>query len=469
MPEPHAFPHAAVSSKGERNDYEESCQLSTVEYLPEEMVLEMFHFCKLACEKSSEWQKEWHNLAHVCRQWRTIIFASQHTLDLRLLCTPETSLETTLELWPAFPLVVQYAWGRLSPDDRDKITAVLQQNDRVCEINLDLYHPLSEKESQMMQETFPLLERFTLCSWQAKNPVLPSTLLNGSAPRLNVLHLYGTDFPALPQFLSSACDLVDLLLDRISSAGYISPEALVGGLSATPRLKTLFLTFACGASHPNPRNTPPPSSGRIILSALIDMTFDGPCHYLEDLLSRISAPSLKRAKVQFVDQLSVDISQLSQFLGRVESQRLPDTAQAVLYLPDTLIYFPGSGVGALSANPPNTSSEWLSLSVSVQARFNLFQLNQICQQLSPFFSGVRVLDIHTSSCQPGEDLSQWLGIFHSFSSVERLHITGISAPKVAHALQIDSAEMVANVLPALRELTLDPYTRVSKTFFHRYE
>ena len=56
----------------------------------------------------------------------------------------------TLDLWPAFP-IVQYAYGSLSPDDRDKITTMLQQNDRICEIGLDLYHPLSEKESRIMQ------------------------------------------------------------------------------------------------------------------------------------------------------------------------------------------------------------------------------------------------------------------------------------------------------------------------------
>jgi hypothetical protein len=439
-------------------------QLATIDVLPEEMILEMFHFFKLACgNSSSEWQKEWHKLAHVCKRWRTIIFASQHILDLRLLCTPKTSIEMTLDLWPAFPVVVQYACGWLSPDDRDKITTVLQRNDRVCEINLDLYHPLSEKESQIMQETFPLLECFTLCSWQAENPVLPNTFLNGSAPRLNVLHLYGIDFPALPRFLSSACDLVDLLLDRISSAGYLSPEALAGGLSATPRLKTLSLNFARATSHPNPMDTPPPSSGRITLSALIDITFNGPCRYLEDLLSRISAPSLKCAKIQFVGQPCVDISQLSQFLGRVKSQRLPNTAKAVLYLPDTCIYLPRLGAGALQASSPNTTSKWLSLSITFRARFDLFQ---ICQQLSPFLSSVRTLDIHTSSCQPDEDFSQWLGIFYSFSRVERLHITGSSAPKVAHALQI---EMAADLLPALRELTLDPYTHVSNTFSHQYK
>ena len=433
------------------------------------MILEMFQFYKLACgPDSSEWQKEWHKLAHVCRRWRTIIFASQHGLDLRLLCTPKTSIEMTLDLWPTFPIVVQYAYGSLSPDDRDNITTVLQQNDRICEIDLDLYHPLSENESRIMQETFPLLECLTLCSWQGENLVLPDTFLNGSAPHLSALHLYGIDFPALPQFLSSASDLVDLLLHRIPSTGSLSSEALARGLSAAPRLKTLSLKITPATTHPNPRNAPPSSSGHLILSALINLDLEGPCHYLEDLLSRISAPSLERATIQFVvDQPSFDISRLAQFLCRVESQRSPDAAQVILNLPDTFVYLSPSGAEALSASLPNTSSEWLSLDLTFQAPFELFQMNQICQQLSPFLSGVRALDINTAYCQLDNNLL-W-EIFHSFSRVERLYVSGISAPKIASALQFDSAIMATNVLPALREFTLDPGMDDLTSFSLRYE
>jgi hypothetical protein len=430
-------------------------QFSTIEVLPEEMVLEFFYFYKLACRDNylSEWQCKWHNLAHVCRRWRGIIFASQHRLDLRLLCTPKTSIKSTLDLWPAFPIAVQYDSDSLSPDDRDKLTAVLQQPNRLCEINVDLYHPLSETEFQLMQGTFPLLECLMLCTWQSdmESPVLPNTFLSGCAPRLNSLHLLGIAFPALPQLLSSAVDLVDLLLHRIPSTGYISPEALVGGLSATPRLKTFTLHFAPQTFHLNPGNTPPPSSGRIILSALIQLTFNGPCNYLEDLLSRTGAPSLKHAEIEFFEQPSFDISQLSQFLGRVESQRLPNGAQAILYLPDAFVYHSRSG--AQSGHLPDTS-ERFSLGLTCQSRFELFQINQICQQLSPLLSNVRTLDIHMSAQPLGSD-DDLLDLLHLFSRVEQLHFTGSSIPDVARVQQLVSAEMAADELPALHDLSVD--------------
>ena len=374
----------------------------------------------------------------------------------------------TQDLWPAFPIVVQYAYGSLSPDDRDKIATMLQQNDRICEIDLDLYHPLSEKESRIMQEPFPLLECLTLCSWQGGYPVLPNTFLNGSAPRLSALRLYGIDFPALPLFLSSASDLVDLLLHRIPSNGSLSSEALARGLSAAPRLKTLSLKITPATTHPSPRTTPPSSPGHIILPALINLTLEGPCDYLEDFLSRISAPALERAKIQFVvDRPSFDVSRLSQFLSRVESQRSPDAAQVILSLPDTFVYLSPSGAEAQSASLPNTSSEWLSLDLTFQAPFELFQMNQICQQLSPFLSGVRALDVHTANCQLDNNLL-W-DIFNSFSSVERLHVSGLSTSKIASALQFDSAIMAADVLPGLRELILKPGMDDLTSFSLRYE
>jgi hypothetical protein len=367
----------------------------------------------------------------------------------------------TLDLWPAFPIVVQYSLGNLSLDDRDKITAVLQQHDRICEIYLDLYHPLSEKETQILQETFPLLECLMLCSWQAVAPELPSTFSGGYAPRLRVLHLYGIAFPALPRLLSSASGLVDLLLHHIPSTGYISPGALVSGLSAAVRLKTLYLHFDSATSHSIPRNTPPPSSGRIIVfSTLMHFTFDGPSDYLEDLLSRISAPSLRHANINigFFDQPSFDLSHLSQFLCLVESQRPPNGAHAILHLPGAFLYHTRSG--ARAGNLPDTS-EWLSLDLTFQSRFDLSQMNQICQQISPFLSSVQTLEVHTF-VRPLANVTQWLDLLRAFSSVEQLHINGRSNLDVACALQLVSAEMVADVLPALRDLTFDPVTSESR-------
>ncbi|KAH8992399.1 hypothetical protein EDB92DRAFT_565996 [Lactarius akahatsu] len=253
---------ASGGELGAGRAHEELCNFSTIEVLPEDVLLEIFDFYKLASTTLS-WG--WHELAHVCQRWRCIVFASQCRLGLRLLCTYGTPVKKTLDCWLTLPIVVRYnGTAPSSPDDEESIVTALQHRDRICEIDLILQGPLSEKVYEIMQEPFPLLERVALRSCDSAVLVLPSTFLGGSTPHLRVLHLDSIAFPALPQLLSSACDLVDLQLQRVPSTGYILPEALVAGLSMATKLKTFHLHFASPTSHSSPRSTPPPSLGRAV-------------------------------------------------------------------------------------------------------------------------------------------------------------------------------------------------------------
>lgn len=443
---------ASDGESGAKRIHEELCKFSTIEVLPEDVLVEIFDFYKMTSTTLS-WG--WHKLAHVCRRWRCIIFASQCRLDLRLHCTYESPVKKILDSWPTFPIVVRYNSNAKTPtpDDEDSIVAALQHRHRVCEIDIILQGSLSEKVFNMMQESFPLLERLSLRSRDNAVLVLPSTSLGGSTPRLRSLHLDGISFPGLPRLLSSASDLVDLQLQRVPNTGCVSPEALVAGLSATTQLKTLRLHFASPTSHSSPRCTPPPSSGRVVLSTLTSFAFRGSCNYLEDLLSRISTPSLERARIGFFDQPNFDVLQLAQFLDRTEPQRLPDGAELLPHNDGISLALTRSG------GPPHTgTSEWLRLYVCFggSSGLKVSSMTQICQPLIPFLSSVRTFDIVTS-LTPGNDVdaTQWLGLFRVFSGVEKLHVTWGSVPNVARALQHVSAEIAVDVLPALRELDFD--------------
>jgi hypothetical protein len=57
--------------------------------LPDDVLLEIFEFY-LALVK--DWlglipEDAWHTLVHVCKRWRSIVFASPHRLELQLFCT----------------------------------------------------------------------------------------------------------------------------------------------------------------------------------------------------------------------------------------------------------------------------------------------------------------------------------------------------------------------------------------------
>ncbi|KAN0134395.1 hypothetical protein V8E53_007893 [Lactarius tabidus] len=427
---------------------EEQCRSSTVEVLPEDVLLEIFDFYKLASTTLS-WG--WHRLTHVCRRWRCIVFASQCRLGLQLFCTYQTPVKKTLDCWPTIPIVVcnRHTPQTSSPEDEDSIVTALQHCDRVCGIDLVLQRSLPEKVFKIMQEFFPLLESLALRSYDSAL-ALPSTFLGGSTPRLRILHLNDIAFPALPLLLSSASDLVDLQLERIPSAGYISPEALVAGLSSMTQLTTLRLVFASPTSH---LGSLPPSSGQVILPTLTNFTFRGSCDYLEDFLSRISTPSLERARMGFFHQPNFNVLQLAHFLGRMELQRLPDGTKLLLHKDGISLAL--TRLGVLPRDASHTP-EWLRLFISFgQSDFNLSLMAEICQQISPFLTCVRNLDITTVS--PGNDVdpAQWLGLFRVFSSVEKLHVTWGSVPNVARALHLVSAEIALSVLPALRELKFD--------------
>jgi hypothetical protein len=425
---------------------------STVEVLPEDVLLEIFDFYKLASATLS-WG--WLQLTHVCRRWRSIVFASQCRLGLQLLCTYETPVKKTLDCWPTIPIVVRNKGSAKtlqlqtpSPGDEESIVTALQHRDRVCEIDLVLQGSLPEKVSHIMQEPFPLLESLALKSCDCAL-ALPSTFLGGSSPRLRVLHLDVIPFPELPLFLSSASNLVDLQLERIPSPGYFSPEALVAGLSSTMHLETLRLVFASPTFHLSPSS----SSGRVVLPSLTNFTFRGSCDYSEDFLSRISTPSLQRALIGFFNQPSLNVLQLAHFLGRTEPQRLPDGAELLLHRDGISLVLTRSEV---LPGDPSRSSEWLRLYVCFgQSGLDVSPMTQICQQISPFLSSVRNFDIITHSPEYDGDPAQWLGLFRAFSGVEKLHVTWGSVPDIARALQLVTAEIAVDMLPALRELKLD--------------
>ncbi|KAH9170523.1 hypothetical protein EDB89DRAFT_1271338 [Lactarius sanguifluus] len=466
MPEPHA---AVFSSKlpvlidGELRVERTHEIFYTIEDIPEEVILEIFYFHKLSHKSGPrEWQEklEWHKLAQVCRRWHAIIFASQHRLGLWLLCTPKTSIAKTIDIWPTFRIVVRNTSMPTCSFLDDNITAALQQRDRVCEISLNVNAPLFERVSQIVQESFPLLEYLALWSGEQTERVLPSTFLGGSAPCLRILWLDGIAFPALPRLLSSARDLVNLRLQQwVPSTEYISPEALVSGLSGATRLESLHLNFNPAKSHSNPRNAPPPSRP-IVFSTLNHFSFDGTCNYLEDFLSRISAPSLEYARITYLDPPGSDVLQLSRFLGRMEPQWLPHLVEVLFSKNGTCLSYPKalSGFHTLC---------WLVICLTPPLpHLQLSLVTRICQQIPPFLSSVPALKIEAFFQSPAlgnsENIAQWLDLLHVFNRVERLLIVGDASASFACALQRVSVEMAADLLPALRNIYLGSATSESR-------
>lgn len=142
----------------------------------------------------------------------------------------------------------------------------------------------------MQKSSFPALKYLGLKSAHDANsdvPVLPGEFLSGSALCLQEIHLGGIPFPSLPILLSSTRNLVTLKLGRIppTGSGYISPEAMVSGLTALTRLRTLHIVVQ--STNRCPDRIPLPPVIRTPLPALTFFGFHGFSDYLEDVVARI--------------------------------------------------------------------------------------------------------------------------------------------------------------------------------------
>jgi hypothetical protein len=114
--------------------------------------------------------------------------------------------------------------------------------------------------------------------------------LGGYAPSLKQLDLRDILYPALPEFLLSAGNLVTLTFRNISLSGRISPEAMVSHVAASPKLEILDIDFNALGSLPDLILSPPII--RTVLPALRKFLFSGACQYLEDFVSQIDTPQL---------------------------------------------------------------------------------------------------------------------------------------------------------------------------------
>ena len=415
-----------------------------IDRLPDDVLLEMFHFYVDIFRSVEAWQR----LVHVCRRWRSVIFGSPRRLKLQLFCTANTRTRDKLDIWPALPLVIQDFHCRTRRIDN--IIALLQCSDlahRIGRIGLRNVSSWHLKDVwKAMQVPFPELTRLILHLYDVTEPVLPlpDSLLGGSAPRLRSLHLEGIPYPGLPKLLLSATHLTRLDLYGIPHAGYISPEAMVACLVTLTSLERLTLKF----QSPRRESGRPPLPTRIVLPVLRYFAFKGVAEYLELLVARIDTPRLSRFDIAFFNDVVFNTPQFTRFISHTAMSEAFNVANVTLWDATASI--------TLSSAYPKL---YPSLNVGISCReldWQLSFLEQVCSSSLPPLSTLQ--DLYMSGRPWPEDwkdnidYAQWLDLLHSFSAVKNLYLSRELAPCVVPALQDLVGSRTTEVFPNLQNI-----------------
>jgi hypothetical protein len=358
-----------------------------------------------------------------------------------------------LNIWPELPVYVSYQDNYQAAEDTENVTAALKLKGSISTINLRVNScsAVWEKIAAVMQDRFPILKHLDVQS--SLIPVISDSFLGGSTPRLQFLSLCGVVFPALPNLLLSATNLVKLWLWDIPHSAYVSPEAMVTYISVLTRLELLSLQFRSPRSRPDRAGRLLPQSSRTLLPSLTRLEFIGATEYLEDLVARIDVPFLESTYISFFNQLVFDGFQFPNLIYRTEKFTELDQADVVLNSYSIVIRL-----------SPKGRSKKLELGIKCEKfDWQLSALAQVCNLCLATLSSLECLSIRDSQYlrpdwqDDGHDIedTQWLELLHPFATVKELYLSKEVALPVASALQELSEERVTEVLPALQDIFIE--------------
>jgi hypothetical protein len=331
-----------------------------------------------------------------------------------------------LDIWPKLPIYIHAIGSIMMDEERDDCIAALRLKRRVSGIRSS--GSAWEAFVSQMQRPFPVLTHL----WVEPRivvfpPVISPSFLGGYAPCLQVLHLYGVPFPALPELLLSATNLVRLSYDYIPRSGYISPQSMVTGLSVPTGLESLSLTFRSLYSlEEEPIRIPPPHT-HTLLPALTDLHLQGTPEYMENLVVQTDAPLLERLDITLFRQEVLQVSELANIVRRSIKPSLIDRAQVT--------FAPFSISIRLFQKFLDVDPNTLELEVLCHtSQFQLSDLVQLCVSCLPTPSHFKhlLIRVQRGSLQDVvDDLDpQWLELLCPFNNMKDLHLSRYVAPHV---------------------------------------
>ena len=359
-----------------------------------------------------------------------------------------------LHIWPELPIYIHAIGDLTTKKERDDYVAALALDHRVSGIHLDKSDSAWEAFAPLMQRPFPVLTHLWIqlnFRYSIKDSISHS-FLGRSAPSLRDIFLVGVSFPTLPELLLSTANLVRLQYNDIPRSGYISPQAMVAGLSALTRLESLSLTFQSPKDLPDMAIRIPSPHTRTLLPALTHLCLFGVPDYVEGLVAQIDAPSLGSVIILLFHQEVPDVSELATFVRRAEKLSLIDRAEVTFAYgficillsqevlagkvdPKTLVFnFPYT---KWRSWPPYLAELWASF-FPTPSPFE-------CLRMEGPDSSQDIID---------DPDPQWLELLRPFSAVRNLRLSRSAASRVTQTLGRIPPKRVMEVLPALEIVSI---------------
>ena len=421
----------------------------TISVVSDDVLLDIFDFYLAQIGRVNAW----HTLVHVCQRWRWVVFASPQRLNLRLLCTPKRRAMMTLDVWPAIPIVIDFVVVRKLRRDMCNIIVALEQHHRVSKIKIHNIPNSLLEQFAVLKEPLLALTELNISARDQVAPVVLYSFLGGSMPQLRSLELTGIALPALPKLLLSTHDLVDLGLWRIPHSGYISPEAMVTGLSTLTKLRTLVLEFRFPRSRDDRVTRHAPPLTRVVLPSLNALSFEGESDYLEDMLFQIDAPLLDCIKMTFFNQLMFDTPQLGHFISRTERF-------TAVYRADVVFRTSGVLITLVRRNGTPNDEALTLLILCKPSDWQLSSIAQVCSSITPPLPILEELRIDEGPFQRLQwyndmERTQWLELLQPFTHVKELVLSKVMVRPVAPALEELAGERLTEVLPTLQDLRIE--------------
>ena len=289
------------------------------------MLLEIFDSYRQRIDHYDHWWREkyaWFSLAHVCRRWRAIAFASSSRLDLGITVGPVKPGHIKTILSSPLPISIDYRfmYKGITASAIWRMRAALKH--RVRNI---AFSGASADFDRLFKDTkcsFPELESLLLeFDYACELNVLDAVQGPGPYPRLRRLRLEslngpGVSLASISGILSSATALTDLFLHINTTSCSSAETLLLACLQGMPRLCILHLSLPHNStSQPSDPSTP---QNIVPLSKLTCFLFVGNSLFLDALAAGLSTPSLQDVDFEFYNDIWPPITHLPRFIDEIK-------------------------------------------------------------------------------------------------------------------------------------------------------